>query len=86
MYCKMSQYMDAIQWDVAMTIFDAINYLFLETDMAEPNVYQFRDELTAPDPIHDYPDSLGEGRVPLVIDNGEYFFHFSPLPLSFSYL
>ncbi|CAH1787781.1 unnamed protein product, partial [Owenia fusiformis] len=38
----------------------------------EENVFSFQDEKTSPDPIHDYPKTLLESRVPLVIDNGAY--------------
>ncbi|GFR82475.1 actin-related protein 5-like, partial [Elysia marginata] len=36
------------------------------------NVYSFKDEKTIPDTFYDYPASLTDDKVPLVIDNGTY--------------
>ncbi|XP_048245169.1 actin-related protein 5-like isoform X1 [Haliotis rufescens] len=40
--------------------------------MSVPNLFSFKDEKPVPDPVHEYSDSLRDGKVPLVIDNGTY--------------
>ena len=38
--------------------------------MAEDNIFKFDDDPVYPDLFHEYPASLSESKVPLVIDNG----------------
>ena len=38
--------------------------------MAEDNIFKFEDDPVYPDLFHEYPASLSESKVPLVIDNG----------------
>ncbi|XP_013421729.1 actin-related protein 5-like [Lingula anatina] len=38
----------------------------------DPHVFTFKDEKPSPDPIFEYPDSLRDSRIPLIIDNGSY--------------
>ncbi len=48
------------------------SYVFYDTVfiIAESNIYYFSDESTVADPIFDYPSSLREEQIPIVIDNG----------------
>ena len=41
--------------------------------MAESQVYSFKDEKPVPDIVVEYPASLRQNKVPIVIDNGIQF-------------
>ena len=44
---------------------------FAEEAIELENVYTFQDEQPCTDPVHEYPSTLTENNVPIVIDNGK---------------
>lgn len=41
--------------------------------MTDPEqLYTFKDFVPDPDPVYDYPSSLRDGQIPVVIDNGRF--------------
>ena len=40
-------------------------------------IFSFKDEKTQPDPVFEYPCSIADSNVPLIIDNGNFCMHLS---------
>ena len=40
-------------------------------------LFSFKDEKTQPDPVFEYPCSIADSNVPLIIDNGNFCMHLS---------
>ena len=40
-------------------------------------IFSFKDEKTQPDPVFEYPRSIADSNVPLIIDNGNFCMHLS---------
>ena len=47
--------------------YDYTIYLYLDAQM-----YRFQDNETSPDSFYDYPPSIRDNAVPLIIDNGKF--------------
>lgn len=39
----------------------------------EENIFSFRDKTPAPDPTHEYSDTVRDAHTPIIIDNGNKF-------------
>ena len=39
----------------------------------EENIFSFRDKTPAPDPTHEYNDTVRDAHTPIIIDNGNKF-------------
>ena len=66
--CLSNIFSTLVTWKQNLKLF--LTFFIFTEDAEAENIFTFQDNFPAPDPVYDYPESLRNNSMPLVIDNG----------------